>query len=46
MIANRWKRKKILKGGVIGTHMSNYGLEKYFLKENIKFKNQMLVIDT
>ena len=23
MIANRWKRKKILRGGVIGTHMSN-----------------------
>ncbi len=38
MIANRWKRKKILRGGVIGTHMSNYGLEQYFLKKNIKFK--------
>ena len=38
MIANRWKRKKILKGGVIGTQMSNYGLEKYFLYENIIFK--------
>ena len=38
MIAKRWKRKKILKGGVIGTLMSNYGLEKFFLNEKIKFK--------
>ena len=38
MIAKRWKRKKILKGGVIGTLMSNYGLEKFFFKENINFK--------
>ena len=38
MIATRWKRKKILKGGVIGTLMSNYGLEKFFLDEKIKFK--------
>ena len=30
MIAKRWKRKKILKGGVVGTLMSNYGLEKFF----------------
>ena len=30
MLGNRWKRKKILKGGVIGTLMSNYGLEKFF----------------
>ena len=30
MIAKRWKSKKILKGGVIGTQMSNYGLEKFF----------------
>jgi len=37
MLAKRWKRKKILKGGVIGTLMSNYGLEKYFKKKNIKF---------
>ena len=37
-IAKRWKRKKILKGGVIGTLMSNYGLEKFFLHEKIKFK--------
>ena len=38
MIAKRWKRKKILKGGVIGTLMSNYGLEKFFLSEQINFK--------
>jgi len=38
MIAKRWKRKKILKGGVIGTLMSNYGLEKFFLKEKINFR--------
>ena len=38
MIAKRWKRKKILKGGVIGTLMTNYGLEKFFLREKIKFK--------
>jgi len=29
MLAKRWKSKKILKGGVIGTLMSNYGLEKF-----------------
>ncbi len=38
MIAKRWKRKKILKGGVVGTLMSNYGLEKFFLSEKINFK--------
>ena len=32
MLALRWKRKKILKGGVVGTLMSNYGLEKFFKK--------------
>jgi|TARA_X000001036_G_C20618226_1_gene781929 phosphoglucosamine mutase len=37
MLATRWKRKKILKGGVVGTLMSNYGLEKYFKDQNIKF---------
>jgi len=37
MLATRWKRKKMLKGGVIGTLMSNYGLEKYFKKTKIKF---------
>jgi phosphoglucosamine mutase len=36
-IATRWKNKKMLKGGVIGTSMSNYGLEKYFESNNIKF---------
>ena len=36
-IAKRWKRKKILRGGVVGTLMSNYGLEKFFLSEKIKF---------
>ena len=38
MIAKRWKRKKILKGGVIGTLMSNYGLEKFFNSEKIRFR--------
>jgi len=37
-IAKRWKIKKILKGGVVGTLMSNYGLEKFFSNEKIKFK--------
>ena len=37
MIARRWRRKKILKGGVVGTLMSNYGLEKFFKGKNIKF---------
>ena len=37
MIAKRWKRKKILKGGVIGTLMSNYGLQNYFRQEKIRF---------
>jgi len=36
-IAMRWKRKKMLKGGVVGTLMSNYGLEKFFKLHNIKF---------
>ncbi len=37
MLASRWKRKKILKGGVVGTLMSNYGLQNYFKNQNIKF---------
>ena len=37
VLAERWKRKKILKGGVIGTLMSNYGLEKFFKEKKIKF---------
>ena len=36
-IATRWKNKKMLKGGVVGTSMSNYGLEKFFKIEGIKF---------
>ena len=37
MLAQRWKRKKILKGGVVGTLMSNYGLEKFLKKNKINF---------
>ena len=37
MLAERWKTKKILKGGVIGTLMSNFGLEKFLKKNKIKF---------
>ncbi len=37
MLANRWKEKKILKGGVVGTLMSNYGLEAFLKKQNIRF---------
>tara|TARA_B100000686_G_C16755452_1_gene955144 strand:+ start:188 stop:1522 length:1335 start_codon:yes stop_codon:yes gene_type:complete len=37
MLARRWKSKKILKGGVIGTLMSNYGLEIFLKSEKIKF---------
>ena len=36
-IASRWKNKRMLKGGVVGTLMSNYGIEKFFLSEKIKF---------
>ena len=36
-LALQWKKKKILKGGVIGTLMSNYGLEKFLKKKRIKF---------
>ena len=36
-IAMEWKKKKILKGGVVGTLMSNYGLEKFFKQKKIKF---------
>ena len=38
MLATRWRQKKLLKGGVVGTLMSNYGLEKYFKQKKIKFK--------
>ena len=37
MLARRWKSKGILKGGVVGTLMSNYGLEKFLMKEKIRF---------
>jgi len=37
MLAKRWKSKKLLKGGVVGTLMSNYGLEKFFKFKKIKF---------
>ncbi len=37
-IAMEWKKNKILKGGVIGTLMSNYGLEKFFKKNKIRFE--------
>ena len=36
-LAKRWKSKKMLRGGVIGTLMSNYGLEKFFKRLKIKF---------
>jgi len=37
MLARRWKLKKILRGGVVGTLMSNYGLQNFLKKEKIKF---------
>ena len=37
MLAKRWKNKKILKGGVIGTLMSNLGLEIFLKNKKIKF---------
>ena len=36
-LALQWKKKSILKGGVVGTLMSNYGLEKFFNRKKIKF---------
>ena len=36
-IAKKWRKKKILKNGVVGTLMSNYGLEKYLKDMGIKF---------
>ena len=36
-LAVRWKKKKMLRGGIIGTLMSNYGLEKFFKLKRIKF---------
>jgi len=37
MLARRWKSKKILKGGVVGTLMSNFGLDNFLKKEKISF---------
>ena len=37
MLARRWKVKKILRGGVVGTLMSNFGLENFLKSENINF---------
>ncbi len=36
-LAVQWKKKRILKGGVVGTLMSNYGLEQFFKRKKIKF---------
>ena len=36
-LATRWKNKKMLKGGVVGTLMSNYGVENFFKSKNVKF---------
>ena len=36
-LAIRWKKKNMLRGGVVGTLMSNYGLEKFFKLQEIKF---------
>ena len=41
-LATRWKNKKMLKGGVVGTLMSNYGLEKFFKSEKI-FSKSLLI---
>ena len=37
MLALRWKKKKMLKKGVVGTLMSNFGMEKLFKENKIKF---------
>ena len=39
-LATRWKNKKMLKGGVVGTLMSNYGLEKFFKKKYKIYKSK------
>ena len=39
------EKKKILKGGVIGTLMTNYGLEKFFSNEKSNLKDRKLAID-
>ena len=45
MLARRWKSKKILKGGVVGTLMSNYGLERFLKDEKISLLDQKWGID-
>jgi len=37
MLARRWKSKRILKGGVIGTLMSKYGLENFLKIDKFRF---------
>ena len=44
MLATRWRQKKLLKGGVVGTLMSNYGLEKFLNTKELNLKEQMLAI--
>ena len=40
-LAVRWKKKKMLKGGVVGTLMSNYGLEKFLkIRKNKIYKSE------
>lgn len=39
------EKKKILKGGVIGTLMSNYGLENFLEIKILNFTDPMLVTD-
>ena len=39
------RSKKILKGGVIGTLMSNIGLENFLKKKKLIFKDPRLEID-
>ncbi len=36
-LALQWKKKRILRGGVVGTLMTNYGLEKFLKKQRIRF---------
>ena len=36
-LALQWKKNKTLKGGVVGTSMSNYGLENFLKTQKIKF---------
>ena len=36
-LAIRWKNKRMLKGGVVGTLMSNYALENFFKLKKINF---------